>query len=182
MVRVIRNQEEDIMSQITLTVDLQRNSAGRYDHERTLSNFSAALVKHESERELEESTVRDTLNGIFDQYKGTAITMPTLEGMVCRALNAQPANWQTLADRASAFVRENSQETTDKLTKVKTLHPESLFVIQKGKHGGVLRRADIPAKPVTGAPAAPVAEPVVAAVAPGYVPEAEGSDNDNAEE
>lgn len=135
------------MSQITLTVDLQRDGEGRYDHESTLANFADALVKHEAERELEESTIRDALNGIFDQYKGAAITMPTLEGMVCRALNAQPANWKVLADRTAAFVRENSQETTDSVTKVKTHHPESLFVIQKGKNGGCLRRSDIVAKP-----------------------------------
>lgn len=152
------------MSQITLTVDLARTSEGRYDHIRTLSNLATALIKSEAERELEESTVRDALQSIFDEYKGTAITMPTLEGMVCRKLNAVPANWKPLAMRTAAFVRENSQETTDKLTKVTTKHPNSLFVIQKGKNGGVLRRADIPAKPGATEAAPVVAEAPVAEV------------------
>lgn len=161
---------------ITLTVPLFRTSEGRYDHDRIAAAFRGESVKHEAERELEEATIRDALNTIYDTYRGTAITMPTLEGMVCRALNAQPANWKTMADRVATFVRANSQETVEKDAagnKLVTKHPNSLFVIQKGKGGGVLRRSDIPEKP------APVAPAAAGSVAPA-VPADEDSDEDEA--
>lgn len=131
---------------ITLEVDLVRLSDGSYDHDTMLGSCADLLVKQEAEKDTEEATIRDAVNASFDQFPGAAINMPGLISMTTQRLNAQPANWKVLADRTAAYIHENSQGDSDKATGT-VQYPNSLFVIGKGKGGGVRRRADIVEKP-----------------------------------
>lgn len=142
------NSMEKTMSKINLELDLVRSSNGKYDLDAMTVAARNALVRLEAERETEEATIADAVNAIFDEFKGAAINMPALLSMTTQRLNAQPSNFKVLSERASAYVHENSQGDTDKATGA-VQRPNSLFVIGKGKGGGVRRRADIVAKPET---------------------------------
>jgi hypothetical protein len=132
------------MSTQTLTVDLVL-SGGSIDQAASEQAFRTALSRRIAELETEQGQIADATAELFDQYRGQAIPMPTVGSMVAQKLNAQPENHAVLSERVKGYVRANSQETKDAAGNV-TQHPDSLFVIGKGKNGGVSRRADRPAK------------------------------------
>lgn len=132
------------MSTISLTVDLVQ-SDGSIDQAASEQAFRTALVKRMAELETEGAEIAAATAELFDQYRGQAIDMPTLGSLVAQKLNAVPENHAVLSERAKQYVRANSQETKDAAGNV-TQHPDSLFVIGKGKGGGCYRRADRPAK------------------------------------
>lgn len=132
------------MSTQTLTVDLVL-SGGSIDQAASEQAFRTALSRRIAELETEQGQIADATAELFDQYRGQAIPMPTVGSMVAQKLNAQPENHAVLSERVKAYVRANSQETKD-AAGVVTQHPDSLFLIGKGKNGGVSRRADRPAK------------------------------------
>jgi len=108
-------------------------SSGSVDVEATVSNFRSALVKHLAERETEQATIALAVHAVFDKNRGQVISMPALTGLALQELNAQPENFAALTDRVQEYVRDHSKGDA------------SLFVIAKGKGGGVRRRSDIPA-------------------------------------
>jgi hypothetical protein len=128
---------------VSITVDAVL-SDGRIDQAATEAAFHSALLRTVAEVETQEAEIASQVSAIFDQFTGKAIGMPALGSMVAQRLNAQPENFKTLSDRALDYVRANSQETGPEGARVQ--HPDSLFVIAKGKNGGVYRRTDRPAK------------------------------------
>lgn len=119
---------------------------GRTDKDASTAAFVSAMESHIASRELELETIADAVNAVFDKYKGTSINMPALCNFALQELNAQPENYKVLQERTADYVRENAQGDKDKETGLEP-RPNSLFVIGKGKGGGVHRRADRPAKP-----------------------------------
>lgn len=119
---------------------------GRTDEDASVAAFRVAMSKHIADRETELSTIADAVGAVFDKYKGTSINMPALCNFALQELNAQPENYKVLQERTAQYVRDNSQGEKDKETGVEA-RPDSLFVIGKGKGGGVHRRSDRPAKP-----------------------------------
>ena len=128
---------------IQLEVDLARNSDGSYDHDTMLDSARSALIKLESEKELEQGAIRDAVNACFDQYPGAHINFPALISMTCQRLNAQPANWAVLAARTAEFIRENSQGDVVNKETGEVQFPNSPFIVAKGKNGGCYRRSDV---------------------------------------
>lgn len=121
-----------------------RSVDGGIDHEATLAKFAGDLLAFEVEQEEEASTIGAAVHALFDQFRGARLNMPYLTGEVLRRLNATPDNYKTLTEKVQGFVRSQSQgESFDDGT---VEYPQSVFVIGKGKGGGVARRADIPAK------------------------------------
>lgn len=115
---------------------------GRVDDVATRDAFASQLAKHIASCELEESTIADAVSAVFDTHKGVPLAMPILCNFSLTELNAQPENYKTLHERTAQYVRDNSQGEKDKATGL-VANPDSLFVIAKGKHGGVRRRSDI---------------------------------------
>lgn len=130
------------MSTISLTVDLVLTD-GHIDQDASEQAFSAALTRRMAELETEETQIAAATAELFDTYRGQPIAMPTLGSLVAQKLNAVPENHAVLSERAKQYVRANSQ---GKVTDGVEERPNSLFVIGKGKNGGVSRRADRPAK------------------------------------
>jgi hypothetical protein len=130
----------------SLTVDLVTTD-GRIDQDASKAAFDSALIKRVAELETEQTQIAEAVSALFDQYLGKPIAMPTLGSMVAQRLNAQPENFKVLSDRALEYVRANSQSTGSEEDGNLVLHPESEFVIGKGKGGGCYRRADAPVKP-----------------------------------
>lgn len=115
----------------------------------SLANAAAAYDKHIAERETEEQTISEAVHSVFDQYPGAALTMPTIEGMTLRVLNAQPSNWKALGKRVLEYVRANSDRTAVKDDDGNIVTPAEAprtrtFGISKGVGGGVKRWADVP--------------------------------------
>ena len=115
---------------------------GRVDEQATRDAFAAQLSQHVASCELEESAIADAVSAVFDAHRGTALAMPILCNFALTELNVQPENYNTLHERTAQYIRANSQGEKDKETGA-VERPDSLFVIAKGKGGGVSRRADM---------------------------------------
>ena len=129
---------------ISLTTDLVL-TGGKIDIDASVQAFRSAAVKRQAELETEQSEIAEAVEALFDSNRGKAIAMPVLGSMVAQALNAQPENFKVLSERALDYVRANSQTTGSEKEGTLVQHPDSLFVIGKGKNGGCYRRADRPA-------------------------------------
>ncbi len=103
------------------------------DRATSLQNAADAYDRHIAERETEQATIADAVKAVFDSFPGAALTMPTIEGMVTRQLNATPANYKTLAKLGLDYVRANCGP-----------RESALFSKSKGVGGGVRRWSDVP--------------------------------------
>lgn len=124
------------------------------DREASLSNAAAAYDKFIAERETQESTIAAAVSAVFDAHRGANLTMPTIEGMALRHLNAQPSNYKVLGKLVLDYVRANADQSELKGedgTVLRAAEPKRTrtFGIQKGKNGGVCRWSDVPEKPAT---------------------------------
>ncbi len=121
------------MSTNSLTVELVLDQAGNVDSQASSDAFDMALSAHIQERETQTEQIAEAVTSLFDQYRGTAIQVPTLSGMAAQRLNAQPANRKTISGRVADYVRNNADGKG-----------QNLFQISKGKGGGVKRVSDLP--------------------------------------
>jgi hypothetical protein len=117
---------------------------GSIDHDATVDKFSGDLLRFEAERETEMAVISQAVHALFDQFKGVRMNTPYVTGEVLRRLNVQPENYKTLHDKVVDFIRSSSQGKT--LDDGSVECPNSVFVIGKGKGGGIARRADLPTK------------------------------------
>jgi len=127
----------------SLTVALVTRD-GRIDQAASLVAFQDALSVHIAEVELQTEQIEKAVSALFDTYRGKSIPMPTVGSMVTQKLGGQPENFSVLQERTLDYIRANSQTTGSEKTNDLVQHPDSLFVIGKGKGGGVSRRADRP--------------------------------------
>ncbi len=130
---------------ISLTIDLVLTD-GSIDLDASTQAFRSAAVRRQAELETEQEQIAEAVSALYDRFPGQAIGMPAVASMTAQALNAQPENFKVLSDRVLDYVRSNSQETGSAKEGTLVSHPDSLFVIAKGKNGGCYRRADRPAK------------------------------------
>lgn len=121
----------------SLSFALVLSAAGTIDREASLASAETALDTFIAERETEQETIANAVNAVFDQYPGAHLTMPTIEGMVLRHLNAQPSNYKALGKLVLDYVRSNADQK-DEAPRTR------MFGIRKGVGGGVCRWADVP--------------------------------------
>lgn len=136
----------------TLEIKLSLDSDGNVNVDKTLLLAQETVLEYKAQRETEETTILGHLNTVFDTLKagGTKANMPYVIGQVLTLMNisAMPSSYKTLETRVHKFIQANSQgRTIDKATK-QVERPESMFVIGKGKGGGLYRRADLTAADV----------------------------------
>jgi len=135
----------------SLTVELVTTD-GHIDIDASAEAFRSAAIKRQAELETEQTEIAQAVSDLFDLHR-KAIPMPVLGSLVAQRLNAQPENFKVLSDRTLDYVRANSQSTGSEEEGNLVLHPDSLYVIGKGKGGGCSRRADMPVKPAKAAKA-----------------------------
>lgn len=123
-----------------ISVSVVRGSDGSVDTAATTQAFSTALAQKVSELETEETVIAEQVHGLYDENLGQPIAMPTIASMVCARLNAIPANHAYLTARTFDYLRANSQGKVAKDGSED--RPNSTFVVQKGKGGGLFRRVD----------------------------------------
>lgn len=121
------------MSDINVAPYLVRNGSS-IDVEASVAKFKSALEVQVAELETEQSVIAEAVHAVFDKHRGEAIAMPTLTNLALTNMNAQPSNYSVLSDRVANYIRNAA----------KSANP--VFVITKGKGGGVRRTADITAK------------------------------------
>lgn len=129
--------------QLTTSLVLE---GGKIDQDKSEAAFRGALLKYVAERETEGTLIEEAVDALFTQYKSASINMPAVCSMAAQRLGAQPENFKVLSDRVAEYIRANSQETGSEKDGNLVQHPDSKFVIAKGKGGGVYVRADRPAK------------------------------------
>ena len=128
-----------------LSVSLVAATDGSIDTDASLASCKAEILKYKAARETEQATIAEQVGALFDEHKGATLNMPYVANEALRRLNVQPENFKLLEARVLQYVRENSQG--DKIGEGDSAtfeRPDSLFVITKGKGGGVKRRGDIP--------------------------------------
>ena len=129
---------------IMLSIALVRGVDGSIDQDACLAGCKTAITKYVAERETEEATIALAVNDLFDEHKGARLNMPYVQNEALRRLNVQPENFKTLSERVAQYVRDHAQG--EKAEDGSFERPDSLFLINKGKGGGVARRADLPVK------------------------------------
>ena len=127
--------------EINIALFAVRGSNGSIDHEATLARFAEDLIRFEEEQDQENRVIAGAVHALFDRFKGARLNTPFVVGEVLRGLNVRPENFKTLTEKVQGFIRGQSQGET--LPDGSHENPTSVFVISRGKGGGIARRADM---------------------------------------
>jgi hypothetical protein len=119
----------------TLTVSLVRGNDGSIDTKASADAFSSALKARIAASESETTEIASAVSAVYDQYKGSWMTLPYLTSCVLTKLNAQPENSSALSKRIGEYVRNSSKGESATLT------------MKKGVGGGFARSADLVVDP-----------------------------------
>jgi hypothetical protein len=99
----------------------------------TLKNVGDAITHFNTSFANDLDVVGAAVESVFDQYKGTTITTPTLASLaVARLHDIQPTDWAKMEERVKAYVGAQVAG--------------GLFTVTKGRNGGVTRLADVVAE------------------------------------
>lgn len=107
----------------------------------TVAAFEKLLGEYITAQAERDGKVADAVSAVFDEYRGAHINMPALCSLACTKLGADKDTFATLTEAVQGYVQANSQGKKDKDTGA-VENPSSLFVIERGRGGGVSRRAD----------------------------------------
>lgn len=139
-----------------MQVKLVHKADGSVDIPASVAKFEMDLEVFIAQNAADEEMVAACVNAVFDQYKGASIQVPAVCTFALREMNANPANFKVLQERISDYLDTHNQgDTKDGVQEF----PNSLFVIGRGRGGGVKRRCDQPGYVAPVLPAV-VAEPV----------------------
>jgi hypothetical protein len=130
----------------TLEIRLVSDTDGDVDVQATLDAARTQIVNLKAQRETEDNAILTHLNAVFDELKasGTRGNMPYIVNAVLTRMGIaqMPSSYKVLNERVHKFIQANAQGKTDKVTKA-VERPDSLFVVSKGKLGGLGRRSDL---------------------------------------
>jgi len=126
---------------INIALYAVRSAQGSIDHECTLAKFAGDLARFAAERETEMADIGKAVHALFDQYRGARLNTPFVVGETLRRLEAKPENYKALSDKVTELIRSQAQGATQDDGSVE--NPNSVFLIGKGKGGGIARRADM---------------------------------------
>jgi hypothetical protein len=118
------------MTTFNIATDSVRDNSGHVDVSLTTDKFTALVMKYVTEHELEQTTISDAVNAVFDEHLGKRLNMPCLLTATLGVLNVQPENFGVLRDRVHKFVQNNASDKRD---------DNRPFRVAKGKNGGVCR-------------------------------------------
>jgi hypothetical protein len=118
-------------------------AAGKIDRQASATAFLTALDLFEAEEATENGVIAEAVSAVFDKYPGASVNMPALVSSAAQHMNSTPGNFAVLSERIKKYVQVNSQGEKSK-EHGRFPNPDSLFIINKGKGGGVRRRSDLP--------------------------------------
>lgn len=122
-----------------------RTASGSFDVDATVEKFRSDCLRYVTARETEAGKIGEAVRAVFAEEVslGGSLPMPFVQTKACTKLNAQSANYKDLFERVGDWIRENAQgEKSGKGADATYERPDSEFVINKGKGGGVVIRAD----------------------------------------
>lgn len=120
------------------------NNNGTINVQATLNKFSEDLQMYDHKYEAQMESIGNAVNDIFDQYIGARLNTAFIQGEVVRRMNIAPQNYNNICDKVQEYLHIHSQGKTDENGNVE--RPNSYYLINKGKGGGVARRHDIKSK------------------------------------
>ena len=118
------------MAKLNLSEMVVRDETGCVDVEGTIATFRNDLYTWLQEVEYETALIAGAVKEVFDNHKGVRINMPALVSMTLNILGATPSNYADLSEKVGAYVRTAKE----------------VFLVSKGKGGGVCRIADMSAE------------------------------------
>lgn len=124
------------------TVTLVCNPDGTVDKDASLISCQDQLDAFLAQEEARGANVSDAVNAVFDKRRGARMNVPYVVGQALYILGAGPDDHGILAKSIHEYITANSQGEKDK-TAGTYARPDSLFVVNKGKGGGVTRRCDM---------------------------------------
>lgn len=107
-----------------------RNDKGEVDTEATVAKFRSDLISHLASQRDQDNKIAVAVHAVFDQYKGARINLPALTNFTLTKLEANASNYPELTNAIRDYVKSNASEG-------------GLFLINKGKGGGVIRLSDL---------------------------------------
>jgi len=113
------------MTTIKLSEFCVRDNTGNVNVTDTLSKFEGVLNQYQTSVQAEQNTIRSAIHAVFDNNRGTTLTMKVFKQLALQQMNAQPENYMVLNDKVRSFVRNSSE-----------------FHVGRGAGGGVSRVAD----------------------------------------
>lgn len=108
----------------TLNVDLVFTN-GLVDQAASLDAARTAISAYVVEHEVEQGVLKEATLSVLAAANGKRIAMKYLPGQVATVLNAQPENYDSLVEKATAFIKAN------------LVGENSLLTTRKGPGGGV---------------------------------------------
>ena len=119
-------------------------SNGSIDMQATINKFSADLDTYDQKHGAQMESIGNAVNAVFDQYKGARLNTAFIQGEVVRRMNIEPQNYKSVCDKVQEYLHLHSQGKARQDGSVE--RPNSLYLINKGKGGGVGRRSDMKSK------------------------------------
>jgi hypothetical protein len=115
---------------------------GIIDEEATEKAFHGKLRALAAERHAQRDQIAVAVASVFERFPGVRMNLPHVASMALASLNVDPTNYSKLERLCLAYIRANCQGNT---VRDSVERPDSLFVMGKGRDGGVCRRADLQA-------------------------------------
>ena len=122
----------------TITINVVETK-GQIDETAMADDFVAKLTALKAERCNRQDRITAAVAAIFDRFPGKRINLPHLATMTLVEMSLEPDVYGEWEPVVLDYVRNNSQGE-QKGGEVE--RPGSLFLMQRGKEGGVSRRAD----------------------------------------
>lgn len=107
-----------------------RSESGSVDVDATVTKFAGELQSYLNGVEALSGQIGTAVNAVFDEHKGAAINMPALVTLGLVKLNVTFDHYTEMSEAIADYVRSN----------------KDVYLISKGKGGGVRRICDIPPK------------------------------------
>lgn len=122
---------------------ISRDAAGNIDHEASVENFRATLLRYEAERETESEQIGTLVTELFDTYRGAAIDMGSIESYVSNRLSGgNPTSAPIFREKTANFIRNSAPDWKAKMKADEAKQAGFTYFIGRGRNGGVVRLCD----------------------------------------
>jgi hypothetical protein len=123
------------MSKIDIGSYVVRHTDGSVDLDATVDQFATDVQEYVNTVEADGKLCGTAVNAVFDQYKGTNISMPALSSLALHWIDGnvgklEPSEYVPMSVKIHDYVVNHKDQ----------------YVVAKGKGGGVKRVSDIPVK------------------------------------
>lgn len=111
------------MSQINLSSYVVRANTGAVDIDQTVAKFQTDLEKFAALQEADEAAIASAVSAVFDAHPDASLNLPAVASLAFNRMGCAASTYTEMVERIQTYVRS----------------AKTLYVIKKGKGGGVSR-------------------------------------------